>query len=180
LVEQLTLNQRVQGSSPCAPTNPFQSVNLFGIRAVFIGELERVSSRVWTEERATLKAKVIGYWIATAILVFSIGSSGLAELAHLQGNVEGVVQVLGYPSYFLTILGIWKLLGAIAIAVPRFPRLKEWAYAGIFFNVTGAAASHIVMRDYGIYAFHVLVNLFLAVLVLVSWALRPQSRTSAA
>jgi uncharacterized membrane protein YphA (DoxX/SURF4 family) len=69
---------------------------------------------------------VIGYWIATAILVFSIGSGGLAGLAHLQGNVEGVVHVLGYPSFFLTILGIWKVLGSIAIAILRFPRLKEW------------------------------------------------------
>ena len=76
----------------------------------------------------------------------------------------------------MTILGLWKVLGAIALLVPRFPPLKEWAYAGIFFNVTGAAASHAAVGDYCIYAFHVLVNLFLAVLVVASWALRPHSR----
>jgi uncharacterized membrane protein YphA (DoxX/SURF4 family) len=123
-----------------------------------------------------VKRKVIGYWVTTALLVFAIGSGGVAELAHLPANVEGIVHVLGYPLYFLTILGLWKVLGAIALLVPRFPRLKEWAYAGIFFNVTGAAASHVAAGDYGIYAFHVLVSLFLAVLVVASWALRPQSR----
>ncbi len=117
------------------------------------------------------------YWIITPLLVFAIGSGGVAELAHLPANVGGIVHVLGYPPYVLTILGFWKVLGAIALLVPRFPRLKEWAYAGIFFNVTGAAASHAAVGDYGIYAFHVLVNLFLAVLVVASWALRPESRT---
>lgn len=120
---------------------------------------------------------MIGYWVTTAILAFSIGTGGLAEFLHGQGNVEGVVHVLGYPLYFLTILGFWKVLGVIALLVPGFPRLKEWAYAGIFFNVTGAAASHAAISDYGIYAFHILVNLFFAVLVIASWALRPQSRT---
>jgi uncharacterized membrane protein YphA (DoxX/SURF4 family) len=127
--------------------------------------------------QASSRHSTIAYWVTTAILVFAIGSGGVAELAHLPANVEGIVHVLGYPRYFLTILGLWKVLGAIALLVPRFPRLKEWAYAGIFFNVTGAAASHAAVGDYGTYAFHVLVNLFLAVLVVASWALRPQSRT---
>ena len=76
----------------------------------------------------------------------------------------------------MTTLGFWKVLGAIALLAPRFPRLKEWEYVGIF-NVTGAAASHAAVDDYGTYSFHILVNLFLAVLVVASWALRPQSRT---
>ena len=126
---------------------------------------------------AIVKTKVIGYWIITALLVFAIGSGGVAELAHLPANVEGIVHVLGYPLYFMTIIGFWKVLGAIALLAPRFPRLKEWAYAGIFFNVTGAAASHAAVGDYGIYAFHIIANLFLAVLVVASWGLRPQSRT---
>jgi uncharacterized membrane protein YphA (DoxX/SURF4 family) len=107
--------------------------------------------------------------------VFSIGSGGVAEIMHLRPNVEGIV-LLGYPVYFITIIGIWKVLGAITLLAPRLPRLKEWAYAGIFFNVTGAAASHAAVGDYGIYAFHILVNLFFATLVIASWALRPQSR----
>lgn len=122
-----------------------------------------------------MKTRAIGYWATTTILVFAVLSGGAAELAHRRENVEGMA-LLGYPVYFLTILGLWKVLGAIAILVPRFPRLKEWAYAGIFFNMTGAAVSHAAMGDYGIYGFHLIVTLFLAVLTVASWGLRPQSR----
>jgi hypothetical protein len=105
--------------------------------------------------------------------VFTIGSGGGAELARLRNNVEGIVH-LGYPLYFITIIGFWKVLGAIALLVPGFPRLKEWAYAGTFFNMTGAAASHAVCGDA---TWHVVVTLAFAVLVVVSRALRPQRRT---
>jgi uncharacterized membrane protein YphA (DoxX/SURF4 family) len=94
------------------------------------------------------------------------------------GTVDGFVHILGYPRYFVTILGFWKVLGAIAILVPRFPRLKEWAYAGIFFDLTGAAASSAAVGGSGgIYAFHILAPLVLAVMAVASWALRPESRT---
>ena len=86
--------------------------------------------------------------------------------------IEGMAH-LGYPAYFAAILGFWKVLGSIALVVPRFPRLKEWAYAGIFFDLTGAAVSHAVCHDE---AWHVLVTSGFAVLTLVSWALRPQGR----
>jgi hypothetical protein len=79
--------------------------------------------------------------------------------------------------YFFAILGFWKVLGAIAILVPRYPRLKEWAYAGIFFDLTGAAASCAAVGGYGAYAFHVIAPLILTVLAVASWALRPQGRT---
>src|ERR1019366_6680866 len=125
----------------------------------------------------TMKAKIIAYWTTTILVAFFIGSGGVAQLAQYQGNPHGVVPVLGYPMYFFAILGFWKVLGAIAILVPRFSRLKEWAYAGIFFDLTGAAASCAAVGGYGAYAFHVLAPLFLAVLAVVSWALRPQSRT---
>jgi hypothetical protein len=78
--------------------------------------------------------------------------------------------------YFFAILGVWKVLGAIAILVPRFPRLKEWAYAGIFFDLTGAAVSCAAVGGYGAYAFHIIAPLVLTVLTVASWALRPQSR----
>jgi uncharacterized membrane protein YphA (DoxX/SURF4 family) len=123
-----------------------------------------------------MKARLIGYWVTTIILAFVLLSGGAADAAHQKGTME-VVTRLGYPLYFLTILGIWKLLGGIALLVPRFPRLKEWAYAGVFFEMTGAAASHAASADYGAYAFHIIVPLFLAGLALVSWALRPPSRT---
>jgi uncharacterized membrane protein YphA (DoxX/SURF4 family) len=123
-----------------------------------------------------MSARSIAYWMTTALLVFSILSGGLAELFLVPGNVQGII-LLGYPTYFIALIGLWKVLGSIALLAPRFPRLKEWAYAGIFFNVTGAAISHAIMRDYGAYGFHVIVNLVLAALAIASWALRPASRT---
>jgi uncharacterized membrane protein YphA (DoxX/SURF4 family) len=101
-------------------------------------------------------------------------SGGVAQLARVPGVVDGFVRVLHYPPYFVSILGFWKVAGAIAILVPRFPRLKEWAYAGIFFDLTGAAASSAAV---GGGAFHILAPLVGAVLAVASWALRPQSRT---
>jgi len=118
----------------------------------------------------------IGYWAATILLAFFIGSGGAAEALHFQGNVEGIVQRLGYPLYFLTLIGILKMLGSVVIVIPGTPRLKEWAYAGIFFNVTGAAFSHAAANDYGPFAFHVVVNLAFACLLILSWALRPPDR----
>ena len=124
----------------------------------------------------TMKAKNIAYWTTTILIAFFIGSGGVAQVAHVQGTVDGFVHILGYPLYFVTILGVWKVLGAIAILMPRFPRLKEWAYAGIFFDLTGAAASVAAVGGYGAYAFHVLAPLILAGLMVASWALRPESR----
>jgi hypothetical protein len=89
---------------------------------------------------------------------------------------HGVVPVLGYPMYFFAILGFWKVLGAIAILVPRYPLLKEWAYAGIFFDLTGAAASCVAVGGYGAYAFHVIAPLIITCFTIVSWMLRPESR----
>jgi uncharacterized membrane protein YphA (DoxX/SURF4 family) len=96
----------------------------------------------------------------------------VAELVQRKENVEGMI-FLGYPLYFMMILGVWKVLGTIALLVPRFPRLKEWAYAGIFFTMTGAALSHAVSGDA---TWHVIYTGSLAVLTVASWALRPQSR----
>jgi uncharacterized membrane protein YphA (DoxX/SURF4 family) len=120
-----------------------------------------------------MRGKNIAYWTTTVLVAFSM-SGGVAQLARVPGVVDGFVRVLGYPPYFVTILGFWKVLGAIAILVPRFPRLKEWAYAGIFFDLTGAAASSAAV---GGGAFHILAPLCVAVLAVASWALRPESRT---
>ena len=117
----------------------------------------------------------MSYWITTGLLALLVGSGGVAQVLHLPQNVEGI-HILGYPTYFLTILGIWKVLGAIAIVLPRYPRIKEWAYAGVFFDLTGAAVSHAVAGDSGAYAWHVLVALGLTGLAVASWALRPESR----
>jgi hypothetical protein len=124
-----------------------------------------------------MKAKNIAYWITTALVAFFIGGGGVAQMWQYHANPHGVVPVLGYPTYFFAILGFWKVLGAIAILAPRFPRLKEWAYAGIFFDLTGAVASIVAVGVYGVYAFHIIAPLVIAGLAVASWALRPQSRT---
>jgi uncharacterized membrane protein YphA (DoxX/SURF4 family) len=123
------------------------------------------------------KAKSIVYWTTTIIIAALVGSGGVGQIAQYRGNPHGMVPDLNYPMYFFAILGVWKALGAIAILVPGFPRLKEWAYAGIFFDLTGAAASCAAVGVYGAYAFHVVSPLILAGLTVASWALRPPSRT---
>jgi uncharacterized membrane protein YphA (DoxX/SURF4 family) len=123
-----------------------------------------------------MKAKRIAYWTTTVLVAFFM-SGGVAQILQFKANPHGVVSQLGYPMYFFAILGFWKVLGALAILVPRFPRLKEWAYAGIFFDLTGAAVSCVAVGGYGAYAFHVVAPLLIAGLTVASWALRPQSRT---
>jgi hypothetical protein len=124
-----------------------------------------------------MKGKMIAYWTTTGLVAFFIGGGGAAQIAQYLGNRHGVVPLLGYPMYFFGILGFWKVLGAIAILAPGFPRLKEWAYAEIFFDLTGAAASCAAVGGYGAYGFHVIAPLVLTVLTMASWALRPESRT---
>jgi len=126
-----------------------------------------------------MKTRNIAYWITTALIAFFIGSGGIAQIFQYKANPHGIVPQLDYPMYFFAILGIWKALGAIAILVPRYPLLKEWAYAGIFFDLTGAAASCAAVGGYGAYGFHVIVPLILAAITVASWALRPPSRTLA-
>ena len=125
-----------------------------------------------------MKTKSVAYWITTILVAFFM-TGGVSQIFQYRANPHGVVPALGYPMYFFLILGVWKVLGAIAILVPRFPRLKEWAYAGIFFDLTGAAASCAAVGGYGAYGFHVLAPLIIAGLAVASWALRPPSRTIA-
>ena len=125
----------------------------------------------------TTKARNIAYWTTTGLVAFFIGGGGIAQIWQYEVNPHGTVPVLGYPLYFFAILGFWKVLGAIAILVPRFPRLKEWAYAGIFFDLTGAAASCAAVGGYGAYGFHVVAPLIITGFLVASWALRPPSRT---
>ena len=122
-----------------------------------------------------MKTKSIAYW-TTTILVALFMSGGVTQIWQYRVNPHGVVPQLDYPLYFFAILGFWKVLGAIAILVPRFPRLKEWAYAGIFFDLTGAAASCAAVGGYGAYGFHVIAPLILTGFTVASWALRPESR----
>jgi hypothetical protein len=95
------------------------------------------------------------------------------DLTH-QSHVVQVVTHLGYPVYLLTILGFWKLLATIALLAPRLARLKEWAYAGAFFEMTGAATSHAAKGDNVV---NLIAPIIITTLTVVSWALRPSSRT---
>src|SRR5262245_9430810 len=131
------------------------------------------SRRGFKEDRTMKTTRSVAYWVTTGMVVFAMSSGGVAELAHRPETIDGMKQ-LGYPMYFVMILGVWKLLGSVALVMPRFPRLKEWAYAGIFFNMTGAAVSHLVCQDA---AWHVAVTLGLAALAIASWALRPADRS---
>ncbi|MDG0811204.1 DoxX family protein [Cohnella rhizosphaerae] len=131
------------------------------------------------EKDGLSKSRPIGrtaaYWIVTAVLAFSIALSGIGQLMRYGGNVD-LVTAIGFPLYITNILGTWKLLGIIAILIPGFPRLKEWAYSGIFFLMTGASLSHMFAHDYGDGGFNVILPLLYAALAVASWALRPKSR----
>ena len=119
------------------------------------------------------KRKIIIYWVATGLLAVGMLQSGIFALVRAKQWVD-IITTLGYPLYFLTILGIWKILGVIAILIPRFKLLKEWAYAGFFFAMTGAIASHLASGDYGIKG--LIGPFFQLVFVVLSWYFRPASR----
>lgn len=118
------------------------------------------------------KAKKIVYWIATIWLSLGMTSSAIVQLIRLPDAVQQFGH-LGYPAYLLTILGLWKLLGVVTILAPKFPVVKEWAYAGFFFVASGAFVSHVAMGDP---LSEVLPSVLLLVLTVVSWYLRPESR----
>ena len=115
----------------------------------------------------------IFYWITTVLLAFILASGGLWLLT----SDQQMDVYLGFPTYFWQILGFAKILGAIAILVPRFPLLKEWAYAGIVFNLTGAAAARLFVGDS---AAHIVAPLVICAIALASWFLRPESRKTRA
>lgn len=121
------------------------------------------------------KSKTIIYWTTTAIMGFVMLSGGVGDILRPAALAAGMA-LLGYPAYFSIILGVWKVLGGITILVPKYPRLKEWAYAGIMFDVTGATASHAFSADYGAAYFHIWVPLLMGVFTLLSWYYRPESR----
>jgi hypothetical protein len=118
------------------------------------------------------KRNKIIYWIATGWLSLGMVSTGIVQLMHVKEEADMFAR-LGYPVYLLTLLGVWKILGSIAVLVPKFPLLKEWAYAGFFFAMSGAIVSHIAMRDGAIELFG---PALLIALTVVSWYFRPADR----
>ena len=118
------------------------------------------------------RLETIAYWVTTILGPTSFVIGGVLSLTQSEQVVAGMNH-LGYPLYFASILGVWKLLGAIAITAPGFPRLKEWAYAGFVFDLTAAAISHAAVGDQ---TGDIVGPLVFLGLVLASWALRPASR----
>jgi uncharacterized membrane protein YphA (DoxX/SURF4 family) len=117
-----------------------------------------------------MKRTKIPFWTLTGLAAAAFVAGGITDLAG-GAQVEAGMAHLGYPAYVATLLGVWKLLGAAAIVAPRLPRLKEWAYAGMFFDLSGAAFSHASAGDG---AGKIAVPLALLAIVLGSWALRSQ------
>lgn len=119
----------------------------------------------------TKRNKVI-YWIATGLLSIGMFRSGISQLLHTK-EMNELISHVGYPMYFMNIIGAWKILGVIVILIPNFKLLKEWAYAGFFFLMTGALFSHLAMGDGGK---AILGPLFQTVFIIVSWYFRPVER----
>jgi hypothetical protein len=120
-----------------------------------------------------MKARSASYWTTSILIALNFLVAGVAYLLGADAVLENFAE-LGYPAYLITILGVWKVLGALAILAPRLPLLKEWAYAGIAFNLIGASLSHAAA---GHLAWRVIAPLAVLSVAAASWALRPASRT---
>ena len=122
------------------------------------------------------KRNKIIYWIATIWLSLGMLSIGVVQLFKLKGDGPGSLDSmthLGYPAYFVTLLGVSKILGVITLLIPKFPLLKEWAYAGFFFMMSGALFTHIAADNSMSEMFP---SLLLLILTAVSWYFRPADR----
>ncbi len=118
------------------------------------------------------KRNKIIYWVATIFLSFGMLAGGVQQMLQI-GGYNQIVTQLGYPLYMLSILGTWKILGVIAILIPKRPLLKEWAYAGFFFAMSGAAISHFAVGEAFVEA---LPSMILLLVVVLSWYFRPADR----
>jgi len=118
------------------------------------------------------KRDKIIYWVATIWLSLGMVSTGVVQLIQMEEEVQKM-NTLGYPSYFLIIIGVWKILGVIAVLIPKFPLVKEWAYAGFFFLMSGAIFTHLAVADEAVEYFG---PALLLVLTVVSWYFRPADR----
>ena len=118
------------------------------------------------------KSRVYGYWVATGLTCLVMGGGGTADVMRIEA-VQEIMTTLGYPMYLLTIIGVAKILGAIVALAPGLPRLKEWAYAGFTFDLLGATASHLAVKDP---IPDTVTPLIVLAIVLTSYALRPADR----
>jgi len=124
-----------------------------------------------TQNKSQKRNKII-YWIFTLWMALGMVSTAIVQLMKNKDELANFTN-LGYPAYLMTIIGVWKILGVIAVLIPRFPLLKEWAYAGFFFVMSGAVISHIIVEDnFG----RTFPALLLLILVIISWYFRPTDR----
>ncbi len=128
-----------------------------------------------TRRNSMTKRNKIIYWISTLWLALGLLATGAGQLFKIKAGQGGADMIahLGYPVYFLTILGIWKILGVVALLIPKFSLLKEWAYAGFFFIMSGAIFSHIAVGDP---VNELFPSLLLLILTVASWYFRPADR----
>lgn len=122
------------------------------------------------------KSHKIIYWIATVWLSLGMVSTGIVQLMKMQEEIDNF-NSLGYPLYLMTIIGAWKIAGVVAVLLPKLQVLKEWAYAGFFFAMSGALISHIAVGHGGLQVFG---PALLLVLTIVSWYFRPADRKTSA
>lgn len=118
------------------------------------------------------KVNKIIYWVSTIWLCFGMAFSGVLQIMQTDEERQ-LFDSLHYPHYFMVLLGIWKLLGVIAVLVPKFPLVKEWAYTGFFLAMSGAAVSHIVM---GTPTTELIGPILTLILIIISWKFRPADR----
>jgi len=118
------------------------------------------------------KTNKVIYWIATIFLAVGMLAGGLQQLLQVGGYVA-IITHLGYPKYFMSIIGAWKILGVITILIPGVRILKEWAYAGFFFVMSGAVISHLYMGET---IKEIYPSLTLLIMTVISWYFRPASR----
>ena len=154
---------------------PERRVSVSGLRGSWSGENRTTvaSSDPWG---GRMRLTRIVYWGSTGLSALLFAAPGFA-LVSRNAQFAADMARMGYPSYFLPFLGVWKILGAIVILAPGVPRLKEWAYAGMIFDVSGAVVSRAAAGDRGPELF---LPFLIAGLVILSWALRPSGRHLAA
>ena len=116
--------------------------------------------------------RTIFNWVTSALLAFGMLSGGIAQLMRFEPNKEGMLR-LGYPLYFMSIIGTWKILGVVIIMLPKLKLLKEWTYAGFFFLLSGATLSHLISKDP---VTELIAPFVLLCLTIISWSLRPDNR----
>jgi len=118
------------------------------------------------------KRNEVVYWVVTIFLAIAMTAGGTQQMLQV-GGYNKIVTSLGYPLYLLSIIGVWKILGVITILIPKFPILKEWAYAGFFFAMSGAAISHMAVGQSFTEA---MPSIFLLLITVLSWYFRPIDR----